>query len=160
MKEIIVGIADYKTLNAPNKIITLGLGSCVGLTLYDPNLKVGGLLHIMLPDSKRFNKVDKPAKFTDTGVPLMFKELCRKGAKASRLQAKIAGGAQMFSGRDKNFSMNIGEQNVNAVKQALKKLGIKLLADETGGNHGRTMILDLNTGAVTIRMVGSPLKVI
>lgn len=155
-----MGIADYKTSSAPNKIITLGLGSCVGLTLYDPNLKVGGLLHIMLPDSKRFNKVDKPAKFADTGVPLMFKELCRKGAKASRLQAKIAGGAQMFSGRDKNFSMNIGEQNVNAVKQALKKLGIKLLADETGGNHGRTMILDLNTGAVTIRMVGAPLKVI
>ena len=155
-----MGIADYKTSSAPNKIITLGLGSCVGLTLYDPNLKVGGLLHVMLPDSKRFNKVDKPAKFADTGVPLMFKELCRKGAKASRLQAKIAGGAQMFSGRDKNFSMNIGEQNVNAVKQALKKLGIKLLADETGGNHGRTMILDLNTGAVTIRMVGAPLKVI
>ncbi len=155
-----MGIADYKTLNAPNKIITLGLGSCVGLTLYDPNLKVGGLLHVMLPDSKRFNKVDKPAKFADTGVLLMFKELCRKGAKASGLQAKIAGGAQMFSGRDKSFSMNIGEQNVNAVKQALKKLGIKLLADETGGNHGRTMILDLNTGAVTIRTVGAPLKVI
>ena len=160
MKEIKVGIADYKTSKAPDKIITLGLGSCVGLTLYDPHVKIGGLLHIMLPDSKRFNKLDKPAKFADTGVPLMFNDLCKKGCLKQRIQAKIAGGAQMFSGLDKGFAVNIGKQNVEAVKLELKKLGIRLLADETGGNHGRTMILDLNTGAVTIRMVGAPLKVI
>ncbi|MCD5406073.1 MAG: chemotaxis protein CheD [Desulfotomaculum sp.] len=160
LKDIQVGIADYKTANNPNKIITLGLGSCVGLTLYDPQVKIGGLLHIMLPDSKRFSGVIKPAKFADTGIPLMLKELQRKGVILGRLQAKLAGGAQMFSGLDKKFTMNIGQQNTEATKKILKESGIKILASETGGKHGRTIILDLSTGLLTIRTVGTSLKVV
>lgn len=160
VKEIQVGIADYKTAAAPNKIITLGLGSCVGLTLYDPVTKIGGLLHIMLPDSTQFNNVNKPAKFADLGIPLMVDELKRKGAVVSRLQAKLAGGAQMFSGLDKKFVLNIGQRNTEMTRKILMKMGIKPMAEEVGGNRGRTMILDLSTGLVTIRTIGTPLKVI
>lgn len=160
VKELQVGIADYKTAGAPNKIITLGLGSCVGITLYDPIVKVGGLLHIMLPDSTQFNNVDKPAKFADLGIPLMINELKRQGAAVSRLQAKLAGGAQMFSGLDKNFVLNIGQRNTEMTRKILGELRIRTLAEEVGGNRGRTMILDLATGQVTIRTIGTPLKVI
>lgn len=160
VKELQVGISDYKTTAAPNKIITLGLGSCVGITLYDPVIKVGGLLHIMLPDSTQFTKVDKVAKFADLGIPHMINELKNRGAVAGRLQAKLAGGAQMFSGLDKKFVLNIGQRNTEATKKILRSKGIRILAEEVGGNRGRTMILDLNTGQVTIRTIGTPLKVI
>lgn len=160
IKEIQVGIADYKVAVSPNKIITLGLGSCVGITLYDPVVRVGGLLHIMLPSSKQFSNINKPAKFADLGIPLMLKELERKGAYKSRMQAKLAGGAQMFSGLDTKFVLNIGQRNAEITKEILKDMGIKILAEELGGNRGRTMILDLDSGQVTIRTIGTPLKVI
>ncbi|MBO8137490.1 MAG: chemotaxis protein CheD [Desulfotomaculum sp.] len=158
IKEIQVGIADYKVAAAPDRLITLGLGSCVGLTLYDPRIKVGGLLHIMLPDSTQFRNVSKPAKYADLGIPLMIKELERRGAAASRLQAKLAGGAQMFSGKDDKFILNIGQRNVDMTRKILKAMGIKITAEEVGGNRGRTMILDLANGMVTIRTIGSPIK--
>ncbi|AEF94622.1 CheD [Desulfotomaculum nigrificans CO-1-SRB] len=158
-EEIQVGIADYKVTISPQRLITLGLGSCVGVALYDPVVKVGGLLHIMLPDSTQFSNVTKPAKFADTGIPLMIDEMQRRGGKLSRLTAKLAGGAQMFSGLDKKFVLNIGERNSEMVKQILNKLGIRILAEELGGNRGRTMIFDTATGQVTIRTIGAPLKV-
>ncbi|MDF9409323.1 chemotaxis protein CheD [Pelotomaculum isophthalicicum JI] len=158
--EIQVGIADLKVASQPDRLITLGLGSCVGLTLYDPAAKIGGLLHIMLPDSTQFNSVTKPAKFADLGIPLLLSEIRRYGGKVSNLQAKIAGGAQMFSGLNEKFVLNIGERNIAMTKLTLKNLGIRILAEEVGGNRGRTMILDTTNGQVTIRTVGTPLKVI
>ncbi|ABO50895.1 CheD [Desulforamulus reducens MI-1] len=158
--EIQVGIADYKVAASPNRLITLGLGSCVGVVLYDPVKKVGGLLHIMLPDSTQFNNVTKPAKFADTGIPLMIDEIKRLGGIPSRLTAKLAGGAQMFSGLDEKFVLNIGQRNSKMVKEILSRMGIRILAEELGGNRGRTMIFDIASGQVTIRTIGSPLKVI
>ena len=158
--EIQVGIADMKVSPSPNKIVTLGLGSCVGVTFYDPASKVGGLLHIMLPDSKQFNTAMKPAKFADTGIPLLLAEFKRLGGKVHNIQAKIAGGAQMFSGPNQKMALNIGERNVDMTKKVLREIGIRLLANETGGSRGRTMILDTNNGEVTIRTVGTPLKII
>ncbi|MEG6520928.1 chemotaxis protein CheD [Desulfotomaculum sp. 1211_IL3151] len=158
--EIQVGIADYKVTASPYRLITLGLGSCVGVALYDSIAKVGGLLHIMLPDSKQFNNVSKPAKFADTGIPLMISEIKRKGGNASRLTAKLVGGAQMFSGLDEKFVLNIGQRNAVMTKNILSQLGIRVLAEELGGNRGRTMIFDTTTGQVTIRTIGTPLKVI
>lgn len=158
--EIQVGIADYKVTTAPQKLITLGLGSCVGVVLYDSVTKVGGLLHIMLPDSTQFNNVTKPAKFADTGIPLMIDEIRRLGGNPARLTAKLAGGAQMFSGLDEKFILNIGQRNSAMVHNVLKKIGIRVLAEELGGNRGRTMIFDTSNGQVTIRTIGSPLKVI
>ncbi|MDO7788388.1 chemotaxis protein CheD [Desulforamulus aquiferis] len=158
--EIQVGIADYKVAVSPKRLITLGLGSCVGVALYDSNSRVGGLLHIMLPDSTQFSNVNKPAKFADLGIPLMIQEIRKLGGNPSRLTAKLAGGAQMFSGLDEKFVLNIGQRNSAMVKQVLAKLSIPVLAQELGGNRGRTMIFDTTNGQVTIRTIGTPLKVI
>jgi len=158
--DIQVGIADYKIAVQPNRLITLGLGSCVGITFYDPFSKMGGLLHVMLPDSKQFKSVNKPAKFADTGIPLVLSEMKRLGARLGRLQVKIAGGAQMFSGLSEKFTLNIGERNSQATKVSLKSLGINILAEDLGGSKGRTMILDTTSGQVMIRTLGSHIKVI
>lgn len=157
--EIQVGIADLEVTRQPNRLITLGLGSCVGIALFDPATKVGGLLHIMLPDSTQFNNVTKPAKFADLGIPLLVAEIKNFGGKVDNLQAKIAGGAQMFSGLNSKFVLNIGERNINMTREILKKLGIKIIAEEVGGSKGRTMILDTINGLVMIRTVGAPLRV-
>ncbi|HBC91365.1 MAG TPA: chemotaxis protein CheD [Pelotomaculum sp.] len=158
--EIQVGIAELKVAGHPDRLITFSLGSCVGVSLYDPFTRVGGLIHIMLPDSTQFNNVTKPAKFADLGIPLLFSEIRRYGARSANLQAKLAGGAQMFSGSNDKFELNIGGRNAMMARQTLKKLGIKILAEELGGNRGRTMILDTVSGQVFIRMAGSQLKVI
>ncbi|MFZ5648358.1 MAG: chemotaxis protein CheD [Bacillota bacterium] len=158
--EIQVGIADYKITREPNRLITLGLGSCVGVSLYDPVRKLGGLLHVMLPDSKQFNNVNKPAKFADLGIPLIVREMQSMGASINRLQAKLVGGAQMFSGLDDKMTLNIGQRNTEKSREMLKKLGIPVLCEEVGGNRGRTMILDTQTGQVTIRTLGNKLRVI
>jgi len=157
-REIQVGIAEYKTAVQPAKLITLGLGSCVGIGLYDPLLKIGGLLHIMLPDSTQFTNVNKPAKFADLGIPLMIRDLKRQGVNQHRIQAKLVGGAQMFSGLGTKMIMNIGQRNIDATKKLLRELGISILAEELGGNRGRTMIMDISTGSVTVRTLGNQLK--
>jgi len=158
--EVQVGIADYKIAREPVKLITLGLGSCVGVSLFDPVTKLGGLLHVMLPDSTQFNNVNKPAKFADLGIPLIVKEMQSKGASISRLQAKLVGGAQMFSGLDDKMTLNIGQRNADKSRDVLKKMGIRILVEEVGGNRGRTMILDTLTGQVIIRTLGNKLQVI
>ncbi len=158
--EIQVGIADYKIARNPDRLITLGLGSCVGVSLYDPVVGVGGLLHVMLPDSAQFNQVSKPAKFADLGIPLLIKEMQSAGVSIYRLQAKLVGGAQMFSGLDDKLTLNIGQRNTDKSREILKKLGIPIISEEVGGNRGRTMILDTRTGEVLIRTLGNKLKVI
>lgn len=158
--EIHVGIAEMKVSSQPDRLVTMGLGSCVGVTLYDPVNKVGGLLHIMLPDSTQFNNVTKPAKFADLGIPLLVMEIRRNGGKVNYLQAKMAGGAQMFSGSNDKFMLNIGERNIINTRNTLRQMGIKIVAEEVGGNRGRTMILDTTNGQVLIRTVGAQLKVI
>lgn len=155
--EIPVGIGEYKITRAPNRLITYGLGSCLGVSLYDPLNKVGSLIHIMLPDSTFFKQQNaKPGKFADLGLPFLVKEMLRSGGKISQLEAKMVGGAQMFDGLD----IKIGRQNVEKSREILRQLGIKIVAAETGGNRGRTMILDTATGKVYIRTLGSQVKVI
>ena len=158
--ELQVGIAEYKVTVGPNRLITLGLGSCVGVSLYDPVMKLGGLLHIMLPDSTQFKDVSKPAKFADLGIPLMISDLKRRGGNVLRFQCKLVGGAQMFSGMDKKIILNIGERNYKAARQILNDLKIRILAEELGGNRGRTMIFDTDTGEVFIRTLGGVNRVI
>ena len=149
--EIKVGISDYKVAKSPYKLITLGLGSCVGIAIYDKVDKIGGLSHIMLPDSTLFHREVKVEKFADLAIPKMVEEIT-KGNKNKNLIAKIAGGASMFSFTDET-SGNIGYRNVVAVEEKLKELGIPILGKHTGGNIGRTMIVDLEDFTVNIRMV-------
>ena len=154
MSELIkVGMADYKVGRNPDSLISYGLGSCVGIALYDPLSKIGGLAHIMLPDSTQARSAENPAKFADTALPLMLDEIIRMGALKSRITAKIAGGAQMFTFANATDVMRVGERNVEAVKQVLRRLDIRNIAEDTGGNYGRTVELKLDTGGYRIKTI-------
>lgn len=155
-----MGIAECGVARSPQRLLTLGLGSCVGVTLYDSVIRVGGLAHVMLPDSKQFRSGGKPAKFADLGVAVLIRDLQRAGCRNGRMVAKLAGGAQMFSGNNRATQMNIGERNIEAVRWALKEAGIKIVAEEVGGSAGRTIILDMSDGCLTIRTLGRAVRVI
>jgi chemotaxis protein CheD len=152
--EIRVGIADLNTAISPNKLITVGLGSCVGIALYDRIMGIGGLAHIMLPDSSQFSTISNPFKFADLSVPVLIERMEKLGAHRRNINAKIAGGASMFSFSDKSMIMDIGARNGNAVKAALRKASIAILSEDIGGNKGRTMIFDTCSGTVHIKTVG------
>ena len=153
-------MADYKICNAPDILTTLGLGSCIGIVLYDPKTKVSGLAHIMLPDSTKIKNNSNIAKFADTAIDQMIKDMVGIGAVKTRLVAKIAGGAQMFSFSSSNDLMRIGERNAAASKDRLKYHSIPLLAEETGENYGRTIEFYTETGDLIIKTIGKPNKVV
>lgn len=154
MSELIkVGMADYKVGRNPASLISYGLGSCVGIALFDSITKIGGLAHIMLPNSTQARSTENPAKFADTALPLMLAEMVQLGAGKSRITAKIAGGAQMFTFTNVTDIMRIGERNAEAVKEVLKKLDIRILAEDTGGNYGRTVELRLDTGKFRVKTI-------
>jgi chemotaxis protein CheD len=154
MAELIkVGMADYKTGRSPSNLISYGLGSCVGIALYDPSTHIGGLAHIMLPDSTQARSAENPAKFADTALPLMLEEMQKLGAAKTRIFAKIAGGAQMFAFANVTDIMRVGERNSEAVKIVLKNLAVKIIAEDTGGNYGRTVELNLQSGIFRIKTI-------
>lgn len=154
VEEIKVGISQWKAAPAPHKLITLGLGSCVGIVLYDSSTKVGGLSHIMLPDSTQFRNNGNKGKFPDTAIPLLIEDMVALGARRSAIKAKIAGGAQMFSSPDKKLISNIGTRNVEQTQGVLHRLNIPILASDVGGNKGRTVIFDIESGTVWVRTLG------
>ena len=149
-----VGIAQMDVVKAPNTIRTSGLGSCVGVVLYDESKQIAGLVHVMLPDSSlgRSDTVNV-AKFADTGIKALIELLKLEGVHAFKLKAKIAGGAQMFQFTSDKDSMRIGPRNVEAVKVELRKNSIPLVAEDTGGNRGRTIEFDPITSKLNIRIV-------
>ncbi len=155
-----VAMADFKIAKAPDSLTTLGLGSCIGLTLYDPVTKIGGMVHYMLPDSTKLRNNTNIAKFGDTGIQALYDEIVKAGANPRRLIAKIAGGARMFAISNSSAIGNVGDRNTEMAKQMLRKLNIPLKAEDTGLNYGRTVILDCETGAYTIKSVGKSEKVI
>ncbi len=152
--EIKVGMADLNVCVSPDRICTLGLGSCVGIALRDPVTKIGGLAHIMLPDSTTIRNNSNIPKFADTGIEELVKQVTRRGANRSRLVAKIAGGAQMFGFNSNSEMVRVGERNVQATKKKLAELRIPILAEDTGKNFGRTVIFYPETGDFVIRAVG------
>ena len=161
MSEVIkVGMADLNICKAPDVITTLGLGSCIGLVFYDPVSKVGGMVHYMLPDSTKVRNNSNIAKFGDTGIQELYKRVIAAGANKSRMVAKIAGGAKMFEVSGLSEVGNIGARNTEAAKLKLKELGIRLVAEDTGLNYGRTVELHCDTGEFYIKSVGNPLKII
>lgn len=155
-----VGMADLKVAKAPDCLTTLGLGSCIGLALYDPTTKIGGLVHYMLPDSTQLRNNNNIAKFGDTGIKELYDQVIALGANPRRFVAKVAGGASMFESSGLSKVGNVGERNALMAKQMLKDLKITLAAEDTGKNYGRTVVLDCNTGDYIIKSVGKPEKVI
>lgn len=161
MSQIIrVGMADLNICKAPDVIITLGLGSCIGLTFYDPVSKIGGMVHYMLPDSTQMRNNSNIAKFADTGIDELLRRVVRAGAHRNCLVAKIAGGAKMFEVNGVSSVGNIGQRNALAAKERLRKHNIRLVAEDTGLNYGRTVELHCDTGEFYIKSVGKPLKII
>lgn len=160
LEPVKVGIAELNTVSAPNSIITTGLGSCVGVCIWESLSKIGGLVHVMLPDSTTSRSVLNKAKYADTGVVSLVEEIVKAGGNRHRLQAKIAGGAQMFNFPGQSNIMKIGERNTIAVKKALYECKIKLLAEDTGGNHGRTIEFFPANGDLVIRTINKGQKTI
>lgn len=161
MSQIIkVGMADLNICVSPDGITTLGLGSCVGIAVRDPVTKIGGLAHIMLPDSTEIKNNSNIPKFADTGIEELIKQIVAKGASRTRLVAKIAGGAQMFAFQTNNNNMRVGDRNVQATLKKLKAMNIPVLAQDTGDSYGRTVIFYPENGDFVIRAVGKPEKII
>ncbi len=162
MSEVIkVGMADLKTCVSPDSVTTLGLGSCVGIAIRDTSNKIGGLAHIMLPDSTAMrNSQTNIAKFADTGIEELVRQMEALGAKRNRMVAKIAGGADMFNFQGNSSIGLVGERNAIATKAKLAELKIPLIAEDTGENYGRTVIFYPETGEFHIRAVGKSVKII
>ena len=159
-KVIKVGMADLNICKSPDIITTIGLGSCIGLTFYDPITKIGGLVHYMLPDSTQMRNNTNIAKFADTGIDALLRKVLMAGANRNRLVAKIAGGAKMFQVSGGSNVSNIGERNALAAKAKLRELRIRLVAEDTGLNFGRTVELHCETGDFYIKAIGKPVKII
>ncbi|MDY6965007.1 MAG: chemotaxis protein CheD [Halobacteriota archaeon] len=157
-KTIKVGIADLKVTQEPNVLTTLGLGSCVGICLWDRVSRIAGLAHIMLPSMSDISKRDtNPMKYADSAIDVILKEMIDLGAKKTRIIAKIAGGAHMFSNVEGN-AVKIGDLNVAAVKDKLQEANIKLVAEDTGEDYGRTVELHSTNGKLLVKTAMKGIK--
>lgn len=155
---IVVDIADMAVTRKPGTtLVTYSLGSCIGLAIWDPVAKVGGMLHYMLPDSKVSPDKAKttPAMFCDTGVPRLFKAAYELGAKKRRLVIKVAGGSQLL---DDNGTFNIGKRNYLALRKIFWKNGVMIDSEDVGGSVSRTLRLEVDTGNVTLKMRSGEMK--
>lgn len=151
---VTVRIGELHVLRREGVLVAIGLGSCVGVALYDPVRRVAGLAHIFLPASQNGRPApDSPARYADTGVPALVEAMLQAGASPRQLQAKIAGGAQLFL-RGDHSTLEVGRRNVEAVRAALASLGIPLVAEDVGGSRGRTMRLFADSGRVVVTTLG------
>lgn len=148
---ITIGIGDLNVAKVPNVLITYALGSCVGICLHDANTNTAGMAHIMLPSSINMQSDKNPYKYADLAIPALVKKMEQIGAKKQSITAKIAGGAQMFETFSDSPIGKIGDRNVAAVKEVLAKLGIPIIADDTGKNYGRTVLFDPKDGKMIVR---------
>jgi chemotaxis protein CheD len=151
-----VAISEFKVANAPTVLVTYGLGSCLGITLYDPRQQLGGLAHTLLPTSRPGVREPRETKFVDVAIRLMIEELTRLGAARERLAAKMVGGSNMFEPLHPPATDGIGARNARTARETLETLGIPLLAEDVGGHHGRTVEFDLATGEVLVRSICHP----
>lgn len=154
-RELKVGIGDMKFSRGEGRIITYALGSCIGITFYDPVTHLGALLHIMLPSQLSSGDANV-YKFADSGIRETLRKLTVFGMSKHRTVVKIAGGAKMFEISGNSAFGNIGTRNAESVKRVLAEEGIRISAEDLGGNYARTMMLDLQNGNVTVRTVGRP----
>ncbi len=145
-----VGIAELRIARAPKVLKAFGLGSCLAITLYDPGSRLGGLVHSLLPQAGRGELPEPPAKYVDVAIGLMVEELVRAGAEAARLQAKIAGGANMFESAYVTLVDSIGMRNVRSARTALAARHIPLAGEDVGGNRGRTVEFHLASGQLLV----------
>lgn len=162
ISNLTVGIGDMKIARAQGLIITYALGSCIGISLYDPNIRLAALLHIMLPEIRDTNDANI-FKFADSGLKETLRKFTTFGGIKSRTVCKIAGGAQMFQmsgGAGASTIGNIGDRNAAAVRQVLASEGIRIQNADVGANYARTMSIDAATGEVLIKSFGRPVLIL
>lgn len=150
----VVGISDCKVSdNHADTVVTYALGSCVGIALYDPHARAGGLLHVMLPDSRFRSSAREfnPHMYADTGFYSLLQRLLALGTRKERLVAKLAGGANMLRS---SSILDIGKRNADATRDLLQREGIPTVGESLGGVFGRSMSLELHAGVVTVRVLG------
>lgn len=151
---IAVGVGDMKvSANQEDMLVTYGLGSCIGVTIWDPVSRIGGMLHFMLPESQTdpAKAKERPAIYADTGIPLLFKSAYQLGADKKRLLVRVAGGARMLDG---DGVFNIGKRNYLAMKKIFWKAGVMIHAEEVGNNISRTLRLEIATGKLLLQEAG------
>ncbi len=151
----VVGIAEIALSQSPQRLVAYGLGSCVGVTLYDAKNQTGGMAHVMLPSSKLHSTEAPPGKYADTAMSHLLAEMLKTGSLLRYLEAKVIGGANMFASLTQS-SVPIGLRNVSAVRQILGEMGIPIVGEDVGGTHGRTVIFNLEDGRVEIRKLNLP----
>jgi chemotaxis protein CheD len=158
MNSINVGMGEiHVSKTSGTVLIAPGLGSCIGLVIYDPIQKVGGMAHVVLPDSSSAKSNNSLAgKYADIAIPELLNKLYALGALKCNLIVKIAGGAQMFNLDRGGNILNIGVRNVTAVKEALAKERLEIKASDTGGNTGRTLKFDVSSGKIYVKSIGQP----
>jgi chemotaxis protein CheD len=152
--QVVVGVADMRVSNQQGEVlVTHALGSCIGVAIYDPAAKVGGILHFMLPDSTLDpgKAQEHPHMFADTGLPLLFRECYRLGAQKSRLRVKVAGGSQVLGNRE---FFQIGRRNYAALRKIFLKNNVLINNEDVGGTKARTLFLEIATGNVWIKVMG------
>ncbi|MFH1674160.1 MAG: chemotaxis protein CheD [Pseudomonadota bacterium] len=143
-----------KVSNDPDEVLTTySLGSCIGIAVYDPVVKVGGILHYMLPDSSldKRKAQERPFMFANTGIPMLFKSCFKLGAKKNRMIVKVAGGSQLM---DRSAFFNIGKRNYAALRKLFWRNNVIIEGEDIGGNFNRTMSLNIGTGTVTLKISG------
>lgn len=153
MNKLTIGIADMKMARNEGVLVTYALGSCIGICLYDPFIKLGALVHIMLPINMETNRTS-PLKYADTGIRLTLSKMEQQGAKRARIVAKIAGGAKMFDVSSNSSLGNIGQRNIDSVHRVLQQERIRLLREDVGGSTARTLFFDVATGEGCIKIYG------
>ncbi len=152
MTELRVRVADFKVASGEVIIATIGLGSCVAIAIHDPQARVGGLAHVLLPSEALSRDAANPAKFPGSAVPLLVAEMRKLGSRGP-VFAKVVGGASMFGALIPQGGINIGERNVAATFQALAAAGIPTMAQDTGGDHGRSVYFHVADGRVLVRSI-------
>jgi chemotaxis protein CheD len=162
MSEVIkVGMAESMVVQAPGRLACFGIGSCVCVALYDPEARLAGLAHSMLPAAPASAPLegDERAKYADTAVVHLVESMEKMGAKRSRLQAKLIGGATMFSfGSKKEGVESLGERNLRSARMSLQSLGLPLKAEDSGGNVGRSIEFDPQDGSLLVRSAWADLR--
>jgi chemotaxis protein CheD len=150
--DVRIKVADYAVRRGPHVLVTIGLGSCVAIALYDRDSQVGGLAHILLPSKAMSRETGNPAKFPETIVPVMLAEMRALGASSSRrVSAKIVGGASMFGQLTNGSGINVGERNLSATRDVLAAAGISIIAEDTGLDYGRSVYFHLGDGRLEVR---------
>ncbi|MCL2099956.1 MAG: chemotaxis protein CheD [Oscillospiraceae bacterium] len=159
MSSIVIGISDMNVVKGSDSVITYALGSCVGVAMYDSARKIAGLAHILMPSSAEVRDTNlNIMKYTDTAVPELLRRMERAGASSFNIVAKLAGGAQMFNMGGAGAQFHIGERNVAMAQEMLRKLRIKLVAQDTGANYGRTVEIFAENGIYRIKAIAKGTK--